>query len=63
MSLSWVFLFITIICGIHLFIVAPAEEKYCLKKYGKEYKDYMEKTSRWIGKPKPNKKNKNIFIY
>ena len=34
MSLSWVFLLIAIICGIHLIIVAPVEEKYCLKKYG-----------------------------
>ena len=52
MSLSWVFLLIAIICGIHLIIVAPVEEKYCLKKYGKVYQDYIEKTPRWIGIPK-----------
>jgi len=52
MSLSWVFLLIAIICGIHLLIVAPVEEKYCLKKYGKEYQNYIERTSRWIGIPK-----------
>jgi protein-S-isoprenylcysteine O-methyltransferase Ste14 len=49
MSLSWVFLLITIICGIHLIIVAPAEEKYCIKKYGIVYKDYIKRTPRWIG--------------
>jgi protein-S-isoprenylcysteine O-methyltransferase Ste14 len=25
------------------------EEAQCLKKYGKDYKNYMEKTPRWIG--------------
>jgi len=52
MSLSWVFLLITIICGIHLIIVAPVEEKYCLEKYGNVYKDYIGRTPRWIGLPK-----------
>jgi len=52
MSLSWVFLLIVIIAAIHQLIVAPAEEQYCLEKYGKEYQDYMERTPRWIGLPK-----------
>ena len=52
MSLSWVFLLIVIIVALHQLIAAPAEEQYCLKKYGKEYQDYMVKTSRWIGIPK-----------
>jgi len=56
MSLSWVFLIIAIICGIHLIIVAPVEEKYCLEKYGSVYKDYIERTPRWIGFPKSGKK-------
>ena len=55
MSLSWVFLLIAIICGIHLFIVAPIEEKYCLKKYGKLYQEYIDRTPRWIGFPKSGK--------
>ena len=52
MSLSWIFLILTIICSIHLIIVAPEEEKYCLNKYGKDYQDYIKKTPRWIGIPK-----------
>ena len=56
MSLSWVFLLIVIICGIHLIIVAPVEEKYCLEKYGKVYQGYIERTPRWIGLPKSGKK-------
>jgi len=57
MSLSWVFLLIAIICGIHLILVAPVEEKYCFDKYGKVYQDYIERTSRWIGLPKSGKKH------
>ena len=52
MSVSWIFLVITIIYAIHLLIVVPFEERYCLKTYGKGYQDYMERTPRWIGLPK-----------
>jgi protein-S-isoprenylcysteine O-methyltransferase Ste14 len=55
MSLSWVFLIITVIFGIHFVIVAPAEERYCLQIYGKEYQEFMERTPRWIGFPKSKK--------
>jgi protein-S-isoprenylcysteine O-methyltransferase Ste14 len=55
MSLSWIFLIITIIFGIHLLLVAPAEERYCLETYGKEYQDYIERTPRYIGLPKSKK--------
>ena len=50
--LSWVFLILLIFLLIHLIIAAPAEERYCLKKYGKNYQEYMKKTPRWIGLPK-----------
>jgi len=52
MSLSWIFLLILIITIIHIILAVPAEEQYCLKKYGKQYQDYMKKTPRWIGIPK-----------
>jgi protein-S-isoprenylcysteine O-methyltransferase Ste14 len=55
MSLSWLFLLIVIIFAIPLLIAVPSEERYCLKTYGKEYQDYMERTPRWIGLPKPKK--------
>ena len=55
-SVSWVFLLLTVIMqGFHM-IFAPAEEQYCLKRYGKEYQEYMKRTPRWIGLPKSNKK-------
>jgi protein-S-isoprenylcysteine O-methyltransferase Ste14 len=52
MSFSWIFLLIAIIVAIVQLIAAPAEEKYCLNKYGKEYQEYMAKTPRWIRIPK-----------
>ena len=52
MSLSWLFLILVIILAIPLVFTASAEERYCLKTYGKEYQDYIERTPRWIGLPK-----------
>jgi protein-S-isoprenylcysteine O-methyltransferase Ste14 len=54
-SVSWVFLMLTVIMSIFHLIYAPAEEQYCLKRYGKDYKDYIKRTPRWIGIPKIRK--------
>ena len=55
-SVSWVFLLLTVIMqGFHM-IFSPAEEQYCLKRYGKDYQEYMRRTPRWIGLPKSSKK-------
>jgi protein-S-isoprenylcysteine O-methyltransferase Ste14 len=51
-GISWIFLILTIIMGIFHLIYAPAEERFCLSKYGDAYRVYMEKTPRWIGIPK-----------
>jgi len=56
MSVSFIFLIILIITFIHLLLAVPAEEQYCLKKYGKNYQEYMARTPRWIGIPKSGKK-------
>lgn len=52
MTLSWLYLLIMLICIFHILIVVPSEEKYCLKKYGKKYHDYLDNTARWFGLPK-----------
>ena len=49
---SWVFLLLTVIMQSFHMIYAPAEERYCLKKYGEAYRKYMNRTPRWIGIPK-----------
>ena len=55
MSLSRIFLVFTIIFGIHFLIVAPAEERYCLQRYGEVYKEYLERAPRYIGLSKLKK--------
>ena len=51
-SVSWVFLMLTVIMSIFHLVYAPAEEQYCLKRYGKDYREYMDRTPRWLGIPK-----------
>ena len=51
-TFSWIFIIIAITLIIHQILAMPAEEQYCLKRYGKEYKDYMNRTPRWLGFPK-----------
>ena len=54
-SVSWVFLLLTVIIGSFHLIYEPAEEQYCLKRYGKDYREYMNRTPRSIGIPKSGK--------
>jgi protein-S-isoprenylcysteine O-methyltransferase Ste14 len=51
-SASGLFLLITVISIILSILVVPAEERFCLDKYGKAYRQYMARTPRWIGIPK-----------
>jgi len=54
---SWIFLLITAVFIIisHSFIAS--EERSCLQKYGDAYREYVNRTPRWIGIPKPEKTN------
>jgi protein-S-isoprenylcysteine O-methyltransferase Ste14 len=52
---SWVFLLLTAAFIILLHISVVDEERFCLQKYGNAYREYMNKTPRWIGTPKPKK--------
>jgi len=58
-SFSWVFLVLLAILLVHLVIVVPEEEKFCLEKYGEEYRKYLNRTPRWIGIPKEGIKNES----
>jgi protein-S-isoprenylcysteine O-methyltransferase Ste14 len=53
-SASWVFLLLTIIFGIGVTrpYLIKIEEAQCLGHYHARYKEYMNKTPRWIGLPK-----------
>jgi len=49
---SWLFLLLSIVYTGLGFIYAGSEERMCLEKYGDAYREYMERTPRWIGLPK-----------
>jgi protein-S-isoprenylcysteine O-methyltransferase Ste14 len=51
-SASWIFLLIAVIWGVLLNISIEDEERYCLERYGLEYREYMNRTPRWLGIPK-----------
>ena len=51
-SASWVFLLFTVVYTILSIICAIPEERFCLEKYGNTYREYMNRTPRWIGVPK-----------
>ncbi len=54
-SLSWIFLLVAIISIIVNNIWVISEERECLAKYGTQYREYLDKIPRWIGKPKSRK--------
>jgi protein-S-isoprenylcysteine O-methyltransferase Ste14 len=49
---SWVFLLFWVVYTILSFITAIPEERFCLEKYGDAYREYMNRTPRWLGIPK-----------
>lgn len=51
-SASWIVLICALLWIVFFHIVVPAEERYCLKKYGDTYREYMNRTPRWIGIPR-----------
>jgi len=53
---SWLFLLLTIMWIILSDRGVIAEERLCLETYGDSYKQYMNRTPRWIGIPKSEKK-------
>ena len=54
-SASWVLLLIAIVFKILTYFTAITEERFCLEKYGNTYREYMNRTPRWIGIPKSGK--------
>jgi protein-S-isoprenylcysteine O-methyltransferase Ste14 len=50
-SASWLFILLGIANILWIRTEAIAEERYCLARYNKDYREYMNKTPRWIGIP------------
>jgi protein-S-isoprenylcysteine O-methyltransferase Ste14 len=49
---SWLFLLLTAVLMILFHNSVVPEERGCLEKYGDAYREYMERTPRWLGLPK-----------
>lgn len=59
-GLSWVFILCAVawIISFHIEVV-QSEEPSLIEKYGDAYKEYMNRTPRWIGIPKSRKNLRN----
>ena len=49
---SWIFLLLTVVYVITPLLCVDPEERHLLKFYGNAYREYMNRTPRWIGLPK-----------
>jgi protein-S-isoprenylcysteine O-methyltransferase Ste14 len=56
--ISWVFLLLAVIFLTLANSWVSSEERSCLKKYGAAYREYMNRTPRWIGIPKSSKNHR-----
>ena len=54
---SWVFLLCAVVWIISWHIGVVNEERILLEKYGNAYREYMNRTPRWIGIPKSEKRD------
>jgi len=51
-SASWLVLLLSVLYIVFTVIAVPAEERSLLHQYGDAYREYINKTPRWIGIPK-----------
>ena len=51
-SASWIFLLVTVMWAVLVVISVKDEECCCLEGYGTAYREYMDRTPRWLGIPK-----------
>lgn len=52
LTASWLFLLFTVLLIAASFYFAPLEEESCLTQYGDAYRDYMNRTPKYLGIPK-----------
>ena len=53
---SWIFLLVFVVQSVSIRIAAVEEERFCLEKYGDAYREYINKTPRWLVLPKSGRK-------
>jgi protein-S-isoprenylcysteine O-methyltransferase Ste14 len=50
---SWIFMLLSLVLWFLLAFVVADEEQSCLENFGEAYREYMKRTPRWVGIPKP----------
>jgi protein-S-isoprenylcysteine O-methyltransferase Ste14 len=48
-SASWLYLLLLAVMIVLIYFAVAAEERYCLERYGLTYREYMNRTPRWLG--------------
>ena len=59
---SWVFLIDPVVSTVLMRKFVVYEEAICIGTYGKPYVEYMNRTPRWIGIPKSERKGKTNIL-
>jgi len=54
---SWVFMLFAVVFTVVSFVYADAEEQLTLEMYGDSYREYINRTPRYIGLPRSGKAN------
>lgn len=54
-TVSWIILLCSILWILFFQIALPEEENYLIDRYGEPYREYMDRTPRWLGMPKPKR--------
>jgi len=49
---SWVLLLCAVLWIVFFHIVIPTEERFLIDQYGDAYREYIDRTPRWLGLPK-----------
>jgi protein-S-isoprenylcysteine O-methyltransferase Ste14 len=51
-TMSWLFIFLSLLIAVCFRQEALVEERICLEQYGNEYRKYMDRVPRWLGIPR-----------
>lgn len=52
---SWIVLLCAVLWIVFWHIVVPTEERFLIERYGDTYREYMNRTPKWVGIPKAEK--------